>query len=215
MEKISFVTSDGVTIAADLYKADGKQFALLLHMMPSNKEGWNAFAMKLVEAGYTCLAIDMRGHGESTMNGTLDYHTFTNEQHQAKRLDAEAAFAYLQTLGATEEHMVLIGGSIGSNLAINFLAQHPVIKKAVALSPSLDYHGVKTAESIKHLGDGQKLLIVTSDNDSESHNDSQQMQAMNADHVDLINLSGAGHAEHMLANRPSLTGEIIDWLAKS
>lgn len=214
MEKVSFVTSDGVTIVGNLYKADGQRFAILLHMMPSTKEGWEAFAQKLVAEGYTCLAIDERGHGESTMGGTLNYREFTNDQQQAKMLDAKAAFAYLQTLGASAENTTVIGGSIGSNLAINFLAEHPAMKKAVALSPSLDYHGVKTAESIKHLADGQQLLIVTSDDDSESHDDSQQMQALNSDHVDLINLSGAGHAEHML-DRPALVQQIIDWLASS
>src|SRR3989338_9524623 len=117
-EYVSFITGDGVEIAGIYRPGDGEKFAILLHMMPATKESWEAFTSILSEMGYASLAIDARGHGESTMNGTLDYQTFSDKQHQAKIDDVEAALTFLKDHGAAEEEVIVMGASIGANLAI-------------------------------------------------------------------------------------------------
>ena len=213
-EKISFTTSDGVTIVGNLYKGGSERFAIFLHMRPSTKEGWDALATKLQgEHEVTGLAIDERGHGESTMGGKLDYETFTDDK--AKILDVEAAFEYLKSLGAREENTIIIGGSIGANLAIWFSVQHPGMKKVIALSPGLLYRGVSTDDKITQLHPDQKVLLVASDDDRHgSFEGSRTLKQTNPTHVDLIELSGAGHAETMLTKQTDLTERIIDWLSK-
>ena len=216
-EKISFNTSDGVEIVGNLYRAvDSTTFVIFLHMMPSTKEGWDALAMKLAtEYGVTGLAIDERGHGESTMRGSLNYQQFTEEQQQAKILDVEAAFAYLQTLGAREENTIVIGGSIGANLAIWFLTKHPNVKKAVALSPGLLYRGVSTDDKIMQLADGQHVLLVASDDDGHrAYEGVQKLHELNPTQTEMILLSGVGHAETMLEKQSDLTERIVEWLKK-
>ncbi len=213
-QKIFFNTSDGVVIVGNLYQAGSERFAIYLHMMPSTKEGWDALATKLAsEQQVTGLAIDERGHGESTMNGTLNYQTFTEEQQQAKILDVEAAFGYLKTLGATEENTVVIGGSIGANLAIWFMTRHPQMKKAIALSPGLLYRGVSTDDKIIHLHDGQRVLLVASDDDSHgAYEGVQKLHELNPSQTEMILFSGVGHAETMLEKQADLTERIITWL---
>ena len=184
--------------------------------MSSTNVGGEPLITRLINGqAVTCLAIDERGHGESTMGGKLDYKQFNNAQQQAKILDAQVAFDYLKTFGAREENTVIVGGSIGANIAIQFLSEHSLIKRAVVLSPGLDYCGLTTADKVKKLVEGQKILIVTSDDDRHgSFEGSRTLKQTNPTHVDLIELSGAGHAETMLTKQADLTERIIDWLSK-
>lgn len=211
-EKISFKTSDGIKIVGNLYKGGSERFAIFLHMRPSTKEGWNALATKLQsEHGVTVLAIDERGHGESTMGGVLNYETFTDDK--AKIYDVEAAFDELRKLGATEANTVVIGGSIGANLAIWFMTRHPQIKKVVALSPGLLYRGVSTDDKMTQLDEGQRILLVASDDDEHrAYEGVQALHRLNPDKTDLWLLSSAGHAETMLEKQTDLTERIIKWL---
>ncbi len=212
-EKISFVTSDGVTIVGNLYKGGSDRFAMYVHKRSSTKEGWDALATKLqTEYGVTGLAIDERGHGESTMGGTLDYQTFTDDL--GKINDVEAAFDYLKPFGATEANTIVIGGSIGANVAIWFMTRHAGMKKVVALSPGLLYRGVSTDDKIMQLGTDQRVLLVASDDDEHrAYENVQTLHELNPSQTDLVLLSGVGHAETMLINQPDLSDRIIQWLS--
>ncbi len=207
-ESVFFLTEDGVTIAGDWYSSDGDRFALLLHMMPATKESWATLAERLVEQGISCLAIDLRGHGASTNGGALDYHAFSDAEHQASVKDVEAAFAFLESKGATAENTRMLGASIGANLAINFAAAKgmPVV---VALSPGLNYHGVKTADAVRALRQGQQVLLVASDDDTESAEGSALLHSMNPSRALLLVRNGVGHGTRMLEADPELTDELV------
>jgi len=211
IKRVTFETQDGVTIAGDLYKGDSR-FALLLHAMPETKESWRVFAEVLSKKGFTVLAIDERGHGESTMGGRLDYRRFTPEEQQAKQWDVEAAFDYLQTLGAREETTVVVGASIGANLALRFLADHPKSPVAIALSPGLDYRGVKTLEAVKHLALDQQIIIVASTDDEESYKDSQTLVSARSAQVTGIFYENSGHGTAMFKNQPGLIDQLLSYL---
>ena len=164
---------------------------------------------KLLERGYASLAFDSRGHGESTMGGALDYKTFTPEQQQQKRLDLEAAFAWAQSQGFDDAHIILIGASIGANLAIRALAEHRDLPLAIALSPGLDYRGVKTDDAIQSLASSQKVVLVASDDDDRPSWDSvHELHRLNPSTV-LIERHGLGHGTDMTDKDPSLVDEII------
>jgi len=111
--RVTLTTSDGIEIVGVYRHTDQDRLAILLHMMPATKESWDAIAEKLLERGYASFAFDQRGHGESTMGGTLDYKTFTPAQQQAKRLDLEAALDWAHARGFDDASIVLIGASIG------------------------------------------------------------------------------------------------------
>lgn len=209
-ERVTFMTQDGVEIVGSWSPAPGRKFALLLHMMPATKESWDPWVPKLNAAGYSTLALDQRGHGESTMGGTLDYKKFSETQQQAKRFDVEAAFAFLKGKGATEENAILAGASIGANLAIRFLAEHPGTKTAIAISPGLDYHGVTTDDAIVSLGSGQQVVLVASDDDDRDAFDScAKLHSMNPSGTTFVRRSGLGHGTHMTEKEPALADELI------
>lgn len=88
-EKVNLKTTDGITIVSNLYRseADPQKAVVLLHMMPATKESWYELAEKLTSNGFMVIAPDLRGHGESTESGSLDYTKFKANDHQKHRLE--------------------------------------------------------------------------------------------------------------------------------
>ena len=59
-------TQDGITLAADCYDHDdARPVVLLLHGGGQNRHAWSASARRLHACGYTVVAYDTRGHGDS------------------------------------------------------------------------------------------------------------------------------------------------------
>jgi len=89
-DRVTFTTPDGVNLAC-LYRAAAspRGLVLLVHMMPATKESWGHFAERLAERGWSSLAFDLRGHGESVVQDDrrLDYHVFTDEDHRSSEAD--------------------------------------------------------------------------------------------------------------------------------
>lgn len=217
-ENVEIMTADGVRIAA-VYDAAARPgpAALLLHMMPATKESWaeSGFTGLLVRAGFSVLAIDLRGHGQSrqTADGRqLDYKLFGDRDHQAKMLDAEAAAAWLkEKAGVVDENLAVVGASIGANLAIAFAAAHPRMPAAVALSPGLDYRGVTTPDKVRRLGPDQSLFLAASSEDEMSFTTDRRLAEIRPDML-LKEFEGAGHGTTMFKNRPELMSEAVAWL---
>lgn len=216
-ERISLKTSDGIDIVGNYFaSASSKKAAILLHMMPATKESWNAFATELDRVGYASIAIDERGHGESTMNGTLDYKQFSEAEQQSKIHDVEAAFAFLKEKGFEEQNIVLIGASIGANLVIQFLSEHASVPIGIALSPGLNYRGVKTDGFIRQLHDGQKIYLIASDDDDrESAASCRSLHELNPSQTTLFEKHGIGHGTNMFAKDATLIPFIISLLPYS
>ncbi len=212
--KKSFFTSDHVRIIAHWYPATKpKAFALLLHMMPATKESWKEFATELQGRGIASLAIDERGHGESTEGNTLLYKKFTDEEQQKKIFDVRAALDWLAGKGATDENTIVVGGSIGANLTIQILTERPEIKTGVALSPGVDYRGIKTDLLITGLHEGQIVLLVASDDDEHgSFETIKKLNQLNPDQTEKIELSGLGHATEMFERQPDLIKTVAEWV---
>lgn len=167
---VSFETEDGIRIVADYYQSPNSKFAgILIHMMPSDRKSFADLAKKLQEAGYSALAIDLRGHGESinSAKGLLNYKNFTDEEHQTSIYDLKAASEFLKKEGFSIENQFLIGASIGANLSLQFLSQNPNIKAVILLSPGINYRGIKIEEFLKK-DFGEKILVIIGQKDIQS-----------------------------------------------
>lgn len=217
MEKISFQTSDDVTIVGAYTSGEsGGSAALLLHMMPATKESWEPFVTKLIEAGFShVLAIDLRGHGESREGSggvRLDYELFADQDHMKKIHDVEGAVEWLKTMhGVDVTNLAVIGASIGANLSIVYAAAHHEIPVAVALSPGLDYRGVTTGDAVTEMSDGQALYLAASEEDALSFRTDRKLADLKPDAV-VIEFDGAGHGTAMFEREPAFMDTLIDWL---
>ena len=216
MEQVAIETTDGVKIAGVYQAGTAPKGALLLHMMPAAKESWDAFASALHERGYHTLAIDLRGHGES-VGGPDGYRKFDDARHQSSIHDVEAGVQFLAEHGVAPGDLVLIGASIGANLAIEYLAAHPEVREVVALSAGLNYHGVSAEHAIQTLQAGQRIFLVSAEDDLVHGN--AEMNRVLAELVPegvekkILIYTRAGHGTDMFGKEePDLDGEILAWL---
>lgn len=214
---VSFTTDDGVRIAADYRRAEGNYAAILLHMMPADRKSYRGIAAKLENNGISSLAIDLRGHGESS-GGPTGYENFSDEDHQKSIKDVEAASKFLAEKGFDKAHQFLVGASIGANLALQFLVENEEVPAAVLLSPGLDYRGIKTEPLITRVGKGKFLLIAASEDDAGRADMARELynkvpQGANAT---LLVYKNAGHGTAMFGKEtPDLEEEIIRFLLRA
>lgn len=120
MSKISF-SSDGYKLAGNLFKAEQPKPLAFLFI-----HGWTGTghqnvraAQRLAGMGYTTLAYDMRGNGESEG----DLAAFSRADFVA---DAVVAYDYLKDQVARETPIVVVGSSFGSYCAVLLTAERGV-----------------------------------------------------------------------------------------
>jgi len=217
MEPVVLKTKDETLIVGSYYRGASMKGALLLHMMPATKESWQPLTPLLVEKGYHVLAIDLRGHGEST-GGPLGYQAFSPEEHQGSIHDVEAGVAFLIERGCRAEDTALVGASIGANLSVCYMALHHSVKSGVLLSPGTDYHGVLALKAISECAPPQRFFFATSEDDQGSgENHAMVTELISAlkegiEHT-LVVYKNAGHGTTMFGKEtPDLVQKIIDWL---
>ena len=212
MQKTKVTTSDGLNLAALVWEGKGPVSIILMHMMPAAKESWIPLAEGLSKQGYNVLAFDFRGHGESEGG---NYEDFSDGQHQQYYLDLEAAVRYVkENFPGTE--IYLGGASIGANIAIKYLAEHPEIKKAAALSAGLNYHGVNAEELVRQTDPSQDLLLVAAADDMRKTGTSASRQAeilydLAACKKEKILFQTGGHGTSLLDAQPDLAATIQDF----
>ena len=140
-ETISFASSDGVQISADLYMTDDRRapFILLFHQAGYSRGEYRSIAPRLNDLGFNCMAIDQRSGDQ--VNGVI------NETNRSARslnkpvsyLDAlpdlESAYLYVQ-LSIRPVKIILWGSSYSAALAFYLAsAHHDNIAGMLAFSP--------------------------------------------------------------------------------
>lgn len=217
MQPVTFTTSDGVVISGNfITPREPKGAVLLLHMMPSTKESWEPFQQALVKAHIASLAIDLRGHGQSTKGPAdvvLDYKNFSDADHQLTKNDVTSAVEYLTAKGFAKNRIIVAGASIGANLAIQELSQDPEINSVILLSPGLDYHGIETEQYARSLSDNQALYTIASRDDAYSFDSSRRLYDVATIKKDIGEYDDIGHGTTMLEKKPEMIDSIVSWIA--
>ena len=158
--------------------------------------------------------IDERGHGDSEAwsDEMGSWQEFTQTDYDKMFYDVDAAAQWLKNK-IPETKLALIGGSIGANMAMIFGAKHQP-KVVIALSPGIDYCGIKTEIASRNYR--QNLLIAASRDDAYAFESSEKLfEISKAPHKEFIKYDNAGHATRMLTAEPELKQRILDFLAKN
>ncbi len=204
-EEIVVEAADGLQLVGTLYPGlapEPTPGVILLHMNGGNRFDWEDFAHKLVELGYTALAVDMRGHGE-----TGDQRDWVQTEDDLNRI-----YDYFTSREEVDESRTgFVGASIGANMSLVMGADVPEIPGVVLLSPGRDYFGVTTEDRVLEYGD-RPLLVVASEEDTESAITVRSLADLGLGEVTLEMYEGAGHGTNMFGPRPELSGVITDWL---
>lgn len=210
-EEVSFTTGDGFLIKGTLYKANSTKSVLLLHMLGSDRNSYKTLGKRLQESGYNALAIDLRGHGQSTAKygkqETLS--SFTEQDFREMVLDAAASSEFLAERNKTMT--AIVGASIGANTAINYAAREPGIKAVVLLSPGENYRGIGSIEAAQKIK--MPVYIVASSEDAYSAGSSRKIASLLTGKNELNILKGRGHGTDMLDE--GLEMQFIAWIGSN
>ncbi len=92
-----------------------KPTVVLLHGLSANHTTWKEMMLALAESGYSSLAPDMRGHGQSDKSKCFGRYTFPSLSSDLFRtINRE-----------TKNPVILIGYSYGGVLALQYALDHP------------------------------------------------------------------------------------------
>ena len=199
---------DDAALAADFYPADADApVILLLHMLNSNRAAWDPLIPDLSDAGYALLNIDMRGHGDS--GGSRDWEAAINDV-------VDGWVGWLGEAGhLSDSGLAIIGGSIGANVALISCAEVEVCRGAVALSPGLDYRGVKPESALVDGLADQAALLVAAQNDASSSTAIRQMFLKAKGDVSARLYRGRAHGTRLFDSEyDSVSRLILGWLAE-
>jgi dienelactone hydrolase len=200
---------------------------ILVHDYGKTRDEWSTFVPALQSAGFAILAIDLRGHGESTRRLTaqgpkaLAYHNFTPRDFQDMLLDLDAAYDWLIAQpGVNKNRIAIVGGGLGANLAIRYGAFNDEVAAFLLFSPGFIYQDVRTDDVIAKLGNRPAHICVSQFDgfafESCKRLTDIRVKAGNpAATNDLTICSGDNHAAQMLTNVKQLPGVTVVWLKQT
>jgi dienelactone hydrolase len=219
-------TTDDIDIIGTYYpiRQTPAPAVLLIHSVARDRSTWDVFAKLLQQNGLATMAIDLRGHGESTreltVDGavTLDFRNFTGRDYQDMLLDLEAAVDWLQAQPEIDrKHIALVGESLGANIALRYAAINEDLAALVAFSPGINYRGVRTDDVVSKLGH-IPVRIFVSQNDPFAFESCKRLVEIQKETGiavatnELTICTGNLHGSDMLLGVKNLPQIVLAWL---
>ena len=216
---VTFVTTDGVTIAGTLTRAArvDAPAVILVHQLASTRAEWAPLLPHLAaDPSMTVLAIDMRGHGASThgSSGSLSYESFDDAQWTNTRNDVIAAVTYLlgPDSGVAPASIAAIGASIGSSAVVAAAAEDSRISAVVAVSPGRAYHGFDSVTPATLIVN-RPIFALASNDETDSVETAQAFGRLTGVPAHII--PGDAHGVVMFGTTPGTLDLVEDFLRTS
>jgi len=211
---IRLTTTDGFEIAGTYNPGSLPYGVVMIHMMPATRASFDGFAGELVEAGFHTLAIDLRGHGDSSGG---DYQKFADEQHQKAIMDVLAAVDYLKRQNP-EMGVGFVGASIGASLSLQYAAANPA-EFVVLLSPGLNYRGIETGRMAVAVPESLPMYFVSALDDNRVVGNSSQAEtlynATASQRKKIEVFPEGGHGTEILARNSDFRRQLVEWMKAS
>lgn len=149
-QEVTFSTKDEVKLAGTFYKGSSTT-VVFSHMSDGSRAEWHDVPGLLAARGYSVLAFDFRGRGES--EGSFEPSSAAE--------DLLAAVAYVEAAGA--ERWVLVGASMGAMASAKVAAVKPA-DAVVLVAGTTSWRGLTVTDdelaAIK-----SPMLVITSEGD--------------------------------------------------
>ncbi len=210
--RVTIPTSDGISLAGTWRPIPGDSKApavLLIHDFSRERREWDVLAHDFLVHGLATLAIDLRGHGESTRKGggetVRPSPRFLRDPRSFPR-DVKAALDWLRE----RSPMVgAIGLATGANLAVLATA-NGWADAAVAVSAN--------AANLSQLAGTlpyrpRKTLVLASVQDPGRQASAKELDAEGEGPKKLILFPGAAHNLYLLAENLEARREALEWLS--
>lgn len=209
-DRVTFRTEDGVQLVATWYdpSSHSAPAVILVHMLHRSRRDWDTVGSRLASEGIGALAIDLRGHGDSSGaagdGDPPDYSPMVRDLSAARRF-----------VGSRVQGRVgIAGASLGANLAALVASVDPTIASLALLSPSLDYRGLRIEAAMRKYG-ARPALLVSSDDDPYATRSVKDLQKGAGGMREPLLLSQAGHGTTMLGRNADLTRVLVDWFRRT
>jgi dienelactone hydrolase len=213
---VTFESSDGVLLHGRLFTPAGRTEVrgaiVFVHEPFRSSRDWAYMADRLARKGFHSLIFDLRGHGESLMQGDeeLDREIFMEADWADLRLDLRAAVAFLKERShVPAEKLHLAGADLGGSLALQHAVKDEAMASVTMLSPGLGYDGLNVVGFGKAME--RPLLLVFSTEDGYSRKSAQVIAEEAAGPVHVEMYYGVGHGSKMLSREPTLETLLISW----
>jgi dienelactone hydrolase len=208
-------TADGFRIHGTVYPSNHVKppGLVLVHMLGSDRLEWQGFARKAQQAGFICVAYDMRGHGESTVQEgqSRPFPQISDSEWAAATADIKAAKQALVAQGADPSNLAVIGASLGANLALLYAHDDRDIQTVIMLSPGLDYKSIRTEPLIEDYP-GRPVLLIASEGDTYSAKSCAVLKEAAPGYSELRGYTGSAHGTDLLITGQGVAEQILMWL---
>ena len=215
--RVSFPSTDGASIAGEFYDASARFFSfreredkpgvVLVHMLSRNRSDWGSLPDRIRDAGISVLAIDLRGHGQSSGSA---------QDLQVMVQDVRAAARWLASRpNIRSDRLAVVGASLGASLALHAAIDLPQVRAIGLLSPSLDYRGLRTDTGlVKRLG-ARSIWLAASDQDPLALRTLRDMAAEPSGPREQHISSALAHGTMLLDKDNDVMRVLVDWLRRS
>ena len=224
-KNIEYVTIDKFNIVADLYlppKLSKKvkiPLIIMLHAIAEDKEVWKPYARELVGKGYSVLALDFRGHGNSIFDRKkkkVFWRFFNDEYWKYISSDVLSGVELLKSdyPQVNTDKIVIVGSSLGACVAVVSAEKiSKVVKGLVLLSPINKHKNIEARVSMVNYGPHPVLIIVSKD-DSSAYYAAQELTKYTQGTHQIAIVKNAGNGVTMLKHDKRLKKIMFDWLSK-
>jgi alpha-beta hydrolase superfamily lysophospholipase len=206
---VTFPSAAGVTIAGEYFESTSQPApaVVLVHMLSRNKSDWGALPERIRDAGMTVLTIDLRGHGQSSGSA---------QSLPDMVQDVRAAVQWLAARpNVRDDAIAVVGASLGASLALLAAAELPQVRAVGAISPSIDYRGLRTDTSlIKRLG-ARSVWFAASAEDPLAVRTVRDMAAEPSGPREQLVSNAVAHGTLLLDRDPDVGRALVDWLRRS
>lgn len=206
---VTFTSEDGTTLAGELFEASSRPApgVVLVHMLSRSKSDWGSLGDRLQDAGLTALAIDLRGHGNSSGSAQSLPDMVQDVRAAAKWLAARP--------GVRPGSIGLVGASLGANLSLLAAVELPAVRAIALMSPSLDYRGLRTDTGLlKRIGD-RPIWMAASTQDPLALRTLKDFAAETSGTREQRLAEGVAHGTQLFTVDPDLGRALVDWLHRS
>ena len=193
---------------------------ILLHSLGSNRLVYEKLSDELKEKNIASIAIDVRGHRQSTtkLSGKKTFWQNYKNKTFAKYVDDIndiITFVKENYVAVDSNRISVIGADVSANAAIIAAAKNPQqIKSLVLITPLIEFKGLKSTQALMNYGK-HPVAIIVCENDIKNYKDAIILEKYAAGDVNFIKTKAGGAGDSILKLNPNLNKSISDWVQKN
>ena len=172
---VTIECDDGYKLAADWLRR-GRMTRkmpgiIFLHEGGRDRHAWYPMTIMTAGRGMAVLAVDLRGHGENPSaagNAPVKAADLSASDYQAMLDDVRNAVSYLAIRSEVDGgRLAIVGSGLGANLALMAAGASwaEAVTCVIAVSPTLDDHGLAPLEAVKKIGKSKTVYLAAAQDD--------------------------------------------------